>query len=118
MDRCPRGLVAFLATLWRSCALPFGVVLGSIRSKRKKGRRKRTGLINYSQYLPVINSFPSFNRVIAVFCVRWEMLLNPFPQRKKSILETGFHVGVDCIDAFIHNYLGVSTSYHCPVVYF
>lgn len=46
------------------------------------------------------------------------MLLNPFPQRKISILETGFHVGVDCIDAFIHNYLGVSTSYHCPVVFF
>lgn len=93
-----------------SCPLPFGVVLGPIRSKRKKGRRKRTGLRNYSQYLPVINSFPSFNRVIAVFCVRWEMRLNPFPQRKRSIHETGFHVGVGCIAAFIHNYLGVSTS--------
>lgn len=46
------------------------------------------------------------------------MLLNPFPQRRISILETGFHVRVDGIDAFIHNYLGVSTSYHCPVVVF
>lgn len=84
--------------------------------KKKKRKRKRTGLINHSQYLPVISSFPSFNRVVAVFCVRWEMLLNPFPQRKISILETGFHVGAGCIDAFIHNYLGDSTSYRCPVV--
>lgn len=39
-----------------------------------------------------------------------------FSPRKRSMHETGFHVGDGCIAAFIHEYLGVSTSHHCPVV--